>query len=32
MKILLVEDEEQISKNIEDFLSQNTFSVDIAQD
>ncbi|MDD4151949.1 MAG: response regulator transcription factor [Candidatus Gracilibacteria bacterium] len=32
MKILLIEDEPQISKNIEEFLKQNTFAVDIAMD
>ncbi len=32
MKVLLIEDEPQISKNIEEFLKQNTFSVDTAWD
>jgi DNA-binding response OmpR family regulator len=30
MKVLLIEDEPQISKNIEEFLKQNTFAVDVA--
>jgi DNA-binding response OmpR family regulator len=32
MKVLIIEDEIQISKNIEDFLKQNTFTVDKAFD
>lgn len=32
MKILLIEDDIQISKNIEEFLKQNTFAVDVALD
>lgn len=32
MKVLLIEDEPQISKNIEEFLKQNTFAVDVAWD
>lgn len=32
MKILLIEDDIQISKNIEEFLKQNTFAIDVALD
>ncbi len=32
MRILLIEDDIQISKNIEEFLKQNTFAVDVALD
>jgi DNA-binding response OmpR family regulator len=32
MKTLIIEDDFQISKNIQDFLNQNAFAVDIAND
>lgn len=32
MRILLIEDDVQISKNIEEFLKQNTFAIDVALD
>lgn len=32
MRILLIEDDIQISKNIEEFLKQNTFAIDVALD
>jgi DNA-binding response OmpR family regulator len=32
MKALIIEDDSQISKNIQDFLSQNALTVDVAND